>query len=136
MTTTTAPSTSAPSTKSTSVPSTNDLGRRGETIAADYLEANGLVVLSRNWRCRDGELDLVATDRTSLVVCEVKTRSGLDFGRPADAVTPAKARHIRNATHAWLRRYQVGWVPVRFDVLSVLWPPDQPPRVEHLRGAF
>ena len=52
-----------------------DLGRRGENLAADYLTERGLVVLSRNWRCRDGELDIVATDGSTLVVCEVKTRS-------------------------------------------------------------
>jgi putative endonuclease len=114
----------------------HELGRQGEDLAADYLAAQGLVVLSRNWRCREGELDLVATDGTRLVVCEVKTRSGEGFGAPAEAVTPKKARHIRNATHAWLRRYRVGWVPVRFDVLAVVWPPNQPPRLDHLRGAF
>ena len=55
----------------------NELGRHGEDVAAQYLAERGMVVLSRNWRCREGELDLVATDRKRLVVCEVKTRSGL-----------------------------------------------------------
>lgn len=56
------------------------LGKRGEDLAADYLTGAGLVVLSRNWRCRDGELDLVATDGERLIVCEVKTRSGTGTG--------------------------------------------------------
>src|ERR1700754_1854146 len=59
------------------------LGRRGEDLAAHYLEQRGLVVLSRNWRCRHGEIDLVATDARLLVVCEVKTRSGTRYGEPA-----------------------------------------------------
>lgn len=114
----------------------HDLGRRGEDLAAEYLGERGLVVLSRNWRNREGELDLVVTNGELLVVVEVKTRSTDDFGPPAGYVTPEKVQRIRRATHAWLRRYQVGWCDVRFDVVSVVWPPDGPARVEHLRGAF
>ncbi len=78
------------------------LGRRGEDLAARFLEQQGLVVLSRNWRCRHGEVDLVATDADKLVVCEVKTRSGTRFGEPAEAVTGRKAARIRRVTQAWL----------------------------------
>ncbi len=74
------------------------LGRRGEDVAVDYLEKRGLVVLSRNWRCREGELDVVATDADKLVVLEVKTRSGTGFGAPAEAVTGRKAARIRRVT--------------------------------------
>ncbi len=95
------------------------LGRRGEELAADYLAAAGLVVLSRNWRCRDGELDLVATDGERLIVCEVKTRSGTGYGEPSECVTPAKAARIRRVAAAWLRTYRVGWCEIRFDVLGV-----------------
>lgn len=112
------------------------LGRRGEDLAADYLTAAGLVVLSRNWRCREGELDLVATDRDRLIVCEVKTRSGTGYGEPSEGVTPAKAARIRRVTGSWLRAHRVGWCEIRFDVLAVLCPPDGPATLEHLRGAF
>ncbi|MGH3753703.1 MAG: YraN family protein [Pseudonocardiaceae bacterium] len=112
------------------------LGRHGEDLAADYLAGTGLVVLSRNWRCREGELDLVATDGERLVVCEVKTRSGTGYGEPSEGVTPAKAARIRRVTAAWLRAYRVGWCEVRFDVLAVLCPQDGPVTVEHLQGAF
>jgi putative endonuclease len=112
----------------------HELGRRGEDLAVEYLSERGLVVLSRNWRCREGELDVVATDGTTLVVCEVKTRSTAAFGDPAEYVTPAKLRHVRQATEAWLRRYRVGWCRVRYDVVSVLWPADGRPRLRHLRG--
>jgi putative endonuclease len=112
------------------------LGRRGEDLAARFLEQQGLVVLSRNWRCRHGEVDLVATDADKLVVCEVKTRSGIRFGEPAEAVTGRKAARIRRVTQAWLASHRMGWVEVRFDVLAVLAEPGRPVTVQHYRGAF
>jgi putative endonuclease len=114
----------------------DELGRRGENLAAEYLTGTGLVVLSRNWRCRDGEVDLVATDGQRLVVCEVKTRSGTGYGEPSESVTPAKAARIRRVAAAWLRSYRVSWCEVRFDVVAVLCPPEGPVTVEHLQGAF
>ncbi|HEY6424760.1 MAG TPA: YraN family protein [Pseudonocardiaceae bacterium] len=114
----------------------DSLGKRGEDLAAEYLAGTGLVLLSRNWRCREGELDLVATDGERLVVCEVKTRSGTGYGEPSEAVRPAKAARIRRVTAAWLRVHKVGWCEIRFDVLAVLCPPDGPVTVEHLQGAF
>jgi putative endonuclease len=113
------------------------LGRRGEEIAARYLEERaGLIILSRNWRCREGELDLVATDRSLLVVCEVKTRTTPDFGTPAEAVTDAKAMRIRRLTRRWRHAHDVRDCDQRFDIVSVLWPPGQLPVVKHFRGAF
>jgi putative endonuclease len=114
----------------------DELGRWGEDLAADYLAGTGLVLLSRNWRCRDGEVDLIGTDGERLVLCEVKTRSGTGYGEPAEAVTAAKAARIRRVTAQWLRTYRVGWCEIRFDVLAVLCPPDGPVTVEHIQGAF
>ncbi|HEY3693791.1 MAG TPA: YraN family protein [Pseudonocardiaceae bacterium] len=114
----------------------DELGRWGEDLAADYLAGTGLVLLSRNWRCRDGEVDLIGTDGERLVICEVKTRSGTGYGEPAEAVTAAKAARIRRVTAQWLRTYRVGWCEIRFDVLAVLCPPDGPVTVEHIQGAF
>lgn len=112
------------------------LGRRGEDLAVEYLTDHGLVVLSRNWRCRDGELDVVATDQDRLVVCEVKTRSTDWFGEPAEAVNGKKAARIRRVTQAWLATYSVKWVEVRFDVVSVVAAPGRPVTVAHYEGAF
>jgi putative endonuclease len=112
------------------------LGRRGEDLAVEYLQRRGFVVLSRNWRCRDGELDVVAVDRTRLVVCEVKTRSGTAFGEPAEAVTPTKAARIRRVTQAWLTEHQVRWCEIRFDVVAVLAPPGGPVTMQHYESAF
>jgi putative endonuclease len=112
------------------------LGRRGEDLAAQYLQHRGLVILSRNWRCREGELDLVATDADRLVVCEVKTRTGVQFGLPAEAVDRRKIARTRRATQAWLSMHQVRWAAVRFDVLAVVLEPGRPPAVTHYLAAF
>ena len=114
----------------------HELGRQGECLAARYLESQGLVVLSRNWRCREGELDLVATDGEQLVVCEVKTRAGVDFGLPAEAVDEVKARRVRRLANRWLSTYRVGWCELRCDILEVLWKPGEKPHIRHLKGAF
>jgi len=112
------------------------LGRRGEDIAAAHLRKLGFVVLSRNWRCRQGELDLVATDGRTLVVCEVKTRTRESFGDPAEAVTEEKIARIRRLTGQWLSTHRVGWCAVRFDVIAVYADPGARPRVRHIPGAF
>jgi putative endonuclease len=114
----------------------DELGRRGEAVAVEYLEGRGLVVLSRNWRCRDGELDVVATDDGRLVVCEVKTRSGTRYGLPAEAVTGTKAARIRRLAHHWCAAHRVGWTDIRYDVCAVLLEPGRPATVHHYAGAF
>ncbi|NIH81850.1 YraN family protein [Amycolatopsis viridis] len=112
------------------------LGRRGEDIAVRHLQKLGFVVLSRNWRCRQGELDLVATDGRTLVICEVKTRAQESFGDPAEAVTADKIARIRRLTGQWLSIHRVGWCRVRFDVIAVYAEPGGEPRVRHIPGAF
>lgn len=114
----------------------HELGRKGEDLAVRYLEHTGLVVLDRNWRCPHGELDLVLTDGRTLVICEVKTRTSGRFGGPAEAVTDAKAGRIRRLADRWQHAHRIGWCDRRFDILSVLWPPGQCPRVTHLAGVF
>ena len=116
------------------------LGRRGEDLAAEHLAVRGLTVLDSNWRCREGELDLVAADGRRLVVAEVKTRSGTGFGLPAEAVTRPKAARIRRLAQHWLAERHAaggtGFDEVRFDVLAVLVVPGVSPQVEHYEGAF
>ncbi|MBN6033379.1 YraN family protein [Amycolatopsis sp. 195334CR] len=112
------------------------LGRRGEELAAAHLDKLGMTVLSRNWRCREGELDLVATDGRTLIVCEVKTRSGAAYGHPADSVDAEKSARIRRLTSRWLEHYRVRWCPLRFDVIAIHWPPTGAPQLTHIPGAF
>lgn len=112
-----------------------ELGRQGEDLACRYLEGQGLVVLSRNWTCRDGELDVVAVEDGRLVVCEVKTRSGPVWGRPDEAVDQRKLSRLRRTALRWLGAHGVGWCPVRVDLISVTWPADGKAHLQHLRGA-
>lgn len=115
-----------------------ELGREGEEIAAQHLQSLGLTLLARNWRCREGELDIIATDLRDLaVICEVKTRSQVAFGLPIEAITVGKRRRIRRLTGLWLAEHRTRTdVIVRFDVIGVLLLPGQPPELTHLVGAF
>ncbi|MET0136226.1 MAG: YraN family protein [Kibdelosporangium sp.] len=114
----------------------HELGRRGEVLAARYLQSKGLKLLSRNWWHKDGELDLVLADGGLVVFCEVKTRAGTGFGAPEEAVDERKARRIRKLAHAWLSEFRIPWCETRFDIVAILWEPSGPPRVRHIEGAF
>ena len=98
------------------------LGIAGEDRAAAWYEAEGYEVLARNWRCRDGELDLVCRRGSTVAFVEVKARSSLAYGHPAEAVTPAKQRRLRVLARRWLA--EAAPVPrpesLRFDVVAVL----------------
>lgn len=98
----------------------DELGRFGEDVAARHLEQLGMVIVERNWRCREGELDIIAVDDGVLVFCEVKTRSGLGFGSPAEAVSPAKLRRLRVLAARWMTAHPRPWTELRFDVVAVL----------------
>jgi putative endonuclease len=113
------------------------LGRWGEDLAARHLEAAGYELLARNWRCREGELDIVARGGGSLVFVEVKTRSGPAYGEPAEAVTTRKARRIHVLAARWLAECRpAGRHDLRFDVISVMRRVGAEPEVLHLQGAF
>jgi len=117
------------------------VGRFGEELAVAHLRAAGMEVLARNWRCREGELDVVARDGTELVFVEVKTRSSTGFGVPAEAVDRAKSARIRHLALRWLmERRDEGdtqwWSALRFDVVAVVRRASDGPSVTHLRAAF
>jgi putative endonuclease len=96
------------------------LGSFGETRAAAHYRAHGYAVLERNWRCRAGEIDLICARGTTLVVCEVKTRTGSAHGHPLEVVTAPKQRRLRRLAATYLRQQATRWAVVRFDVVSVL----------------
>ncbi|HVC15016.1 MAG TPA: YraN family protein [Acidimicrobiales bacterium] len=96
------------------------LGARGEALAAEWYRAAGYEVLDRNWRAPAGEIDLVVRRGTTVVVCEVKARTTLAFGIPAEAVTSAKRARLRRLAAEWLSSHRVHAAHVRFDVASVL----------------
>lgn len=96
------------------------LGAHGEARAARWYEHNGYEVLDRNWRCREGELDLVLAGEGVIVFSEVKTRSSAAYGSPLSAVTPSKQRRIRALALLWLREHDRGFTDIRFDVVAVM----------------
>jgi putative endonuclease len=99
----------------------DSLGRRGEVAAARYLTRRlGWTILDRNWRCRDGELDLVAYDGYRHIVCEVKTRSSLAYGTPAEAITTVKAARLRRLAGRWADEHGVRAALIRIDVIGLV----------------
>jgi putative endonuclease len=115
------------------------VGRRGEDLAVTELERQGMEVLARNWRCgRLGEVDVVALDRAvgmpTVVVCEVKCRSGLGFGHPLEAITWAKLRTLRQLAAEWVRDHPTEPVRVRIDAIGVVLLPGREPQLTHARG--
>jgi putative endonuclease len=116
---------------------TQALGRYGEDAAARHLAEAGLTVLERNWRCRSGELDIVALDGDTIAVCEVKTRSEHGFQSPAEAVDAAKAARLERLAELWIAERWAGPPPggVRIDLLCVVHGRRGPARVSHLPGA-
>jgi putative endonuclease len=109
------------------------LGDFGERLAARHLEKQGLTLLDRNWRCPEGEIDIVARDGSTLVVCEVKTRSSTRYGTPLEAITMQKARRLHRLGVCWARAHELGYVDLRVDVVTVLL--GKRPAIEHLVGA-
>lgn len=95
----------------------DDLGRHGEQLAVAYLQARGMRVLDRNWRCPDGEIDVVACEDHTLVAVEVKTRSGRTHGTAFEAVTEEKVARLRRLATRW--RDERCPLPERFDVIRV-----------------
>jgi len=112
-----------------------ELGRRGEAVAEEFLRARSWTIVARNYRCRAGEIDLVALDGPTIVFVEVRSRRGDRVGTPFESVVGRKAAQVvRVARHFLAAR---GWHDrdARFDVIGVRFDAD-PPVVEHLPGAF
>lgn len=112
------------------------LGATGEDAAAAWYVRAGYDILDRNWRCREGELDLVAARPGVVVFCEVKTRRSDAFGVPTEAVTAVKQRRIRMLAVRWLAEHPQGGIDVRFDVASVRVAGRAAPTVEIIEHAF
>lgn len=100
-------------------PDRRALGRAGEDAACELLERKGFTVIERNWRCRAGEIDLIARRDGLLVFTEVKSRTSTAFGEPEESVTPVKARRIRALATEYLAASPTHG-DVRFDVIAVM----------------
>lgn len=112
------------------------LGQCGEKTVVRYLEKNGYTILTKNYRCKIGEIDIIARDGADLVFIEVKTRSGLGYGSPAAAVTLRKQRQITRAAQWYLAEQRLFDVPARFDVISVLYGETNRQQIDHINNAF
>jgi putative endonuclease len=113
----------------------NAVGAYGERLAARYLTEVGMTILDRNWRCDQGEIDIVAMDDACLVIVEVKTRRSLSFGSPVEAVTAVKAARLRRLAGCWIADHRSlidSVADVRIDVIGILRPTRGPAQVEHL----
>lgn len=113
----------------------DELGARGERIAERHLVRRGLTVLDRNWRCAQGEIDLVLRDGDEVVFVEVKTRSSVAFGHPLEAITSAKLARLRRLAGAWCEAHP-GAGRIRIDAVAVIAPRDLPAVIEHLERVF
>jgi putative endonuclease len=113
-----------------------ELGRLGETLAEKHLEGLGYSIIARNHRCALGELDLIGRDGSCWVFVEVKTRRSLRCGTGAEAVTPQKQARLVRLGQLYLSQHAHGAEAYRFDVIDVRLPPDKPPEIRHIKGAF
>ena len=113
-----------------------EIGALGEQLAVEHLSSLGLVAMARNWRCRYGELDIIATDeanRTAVFV-EVKTRTTDQFGGVEQAVTPDKVRRLRRLAGLWLAGQDGSWAAVRIDVIGVRIGRQRSPEISHVQA--
>lgn len=112
------------------------LGKKGEDLAADYLQNHGLHIVTRNYRQKTGEIDIIARDGEYLVFVEVKTRKSLNFGQPFEAVTAKKQAQISRVALDYITRNKLHDHPVRFDVVSILMTSDEKIDITHLTNCF
>ncbi len=96
-----------------------DFGQNGENIAENYLKSIGYLIINRNYRCKQGEIDIIAKDNDEIVFIEVKTRSSIIYGKPAEAVNNYKQNHIKKAAEVYIYFNQLENFYIRFDVIEV-----------------
>jgi len=107
----------------------------GEDLVAEWYVKRGYDIVARNWRCRQGEIDIIASRDSVLVICEVKTRASADFGSPALAVDSNKQQRLRRLAAHWLSENPTTRVSVRFDVAAVIGPKEKV-NLEVIEAAF
>jgi putative endonuclease len=110
-------------------------GRPGEDLACRHLTAQGFSIVQRNYRCRSGEVDVVAREGETTVFVEVKERQGSSHGQGLESVTFGKRRRLIRAARLYAAAHGLDERPLRFDVISIDWD-ERGPQVRHDRGAF
>ncbi len=113
-----------------------NLGKTGETIASNFLKKKGYTIVTRNYRRKFGEIDIIARDRDYLVFIEVKTRTGTSHGHPLEAITFKKQRQISKVAQCYLAENDLYDVAARFDVVSVILSQNDQIHIEIIPNAF
>lgn len=111
-------------------------GTLGENIVNNYIKKCGYKVISRNFKCNFGEIDIIFKDENEIVFGEVKTRTGINYGFPAESVTYFKRKHILNTAKYFLYKYNIKDICVRFDVIEVYLFDDKKPEINHIKNVF
>lgn len=114
------------------------MGAAGETAAAEYLRKKRYRILGMNFRCRGGELDIIASRQDTIVFAEVKSRRAGSYAPPAEYVTPEKQRHLRYAAEEWLVRFSDPDADCRFDIIEVYFDEkgERVLNINHMEDAF
>ena len=112
----------------------NELGKKGEDLAVEYLERNGYKILDRNWTFQKAEIDIIAEKESILAIIEVKTRSSLSFGLPQDFVKPKKIQLLVKAVNAYINDRKMD-IEVRFDIIAI-HKNKESFAIEHITNAF
>ena len=112
----------------------NDLGKKGEALAVDFLTAKGFKILAKNWRFRKAEVDIIANENNTIVFIEVKTRSYDTVAKPHEAVTRKKEKLLIEAAEAYMEKMNLNH-ELRFDLVAIILKSNQH-SIEHLKGAF
>ena len=112
----------------------NELGKKGEQIAVDFLRENGYTIIERNYRFDKAEVDIIGRKDNILAITEVKTRSSLDFGNPQDFVRPKQIKNLVKAVDAYVNSNNLD-VEVRFDIIAIS-KQGKTYKIEHLKDAF
>jgi len=118
------------------VPFHLSLGDRGEMIAWDYLLQNGFKLLEKNYRCKIGEIDVIAIKKKRIHIIEIKTRAHNRRGRPEEAVGPQKQQKLIRLAEWYFKTKNQMEVPVSFDVLAIMLPEDGPSNIRFIEDAF
>ncbi|MBK5720233.1 YraN family protein [Dysgonomonas sp. Marseille-P4677] len=112
----------------------NDIGKKGEDTAVDFLQKEGYQIIERNWINEKYEIDIIARNEEYIVFVEVKTRSSDRWGNPEEAVSNNKIKRIVAAADFYLKKYDID-MPARFDIISAIWT-GKTFKIEHIDDAF
>lgn len=117
-------------------PFRSSLGERGETVACRFLEVQGYKILEKNYKCKLGEIDVIARRRERLAFVEIKTRTSTQFGTPQEAVDLQKQEKIFKVAQWYLKEKKILKSPIAFDVVAILWQEGQTPEIRLIADAF